>query len=236
MTDLETYRTHRGMCLTPSRHRSAEQTPPIAPARLARDGLADQTVVKDLEDIRSYRAVERTLIGGIDPRSVIDLGRGKRLKGPDNHSIATSVGAHSRFARSGRAHHFAPDGDVFNVESPKNSSRPQAWGLFRNYYPSILPGEDPTAFQKLHRELIVELLPNGLLEHNIVATIARLVWRKHNLATFRLAELVREHRNAIRSKRIAAVDKRYRRDPFPPPIKELVPRLLEQSKVDELGS
>jgi hypothetical protein len=42
--------------------------------RLAwRDGLADQTVVKTLEDLRSYRAFERTLIGSIDPRTVIEL-------------------------------------------------------------------------------------------------------------------------------------------------------------------
>jgi hypothetical protein len=38
-----------------------------------RDGLADQTVVKSLEDVRSYRAFERGLIGSVDPRSVIEL-------------------------------------------------------------------------------------------------------------------------------------------------------------------
>ena len=78
---------------------------------------------------------------------------------------------------------------------------------------TILPGEDPTAFEKLHRELIAELLPNGALEHDIVATIARLEWRKQNLATFRLAELARKHRDAIRYEHVAAVDKKYR--PFP---------------------
>jgi hypothetical protein len=44
-----------------------------------RDGLADQTVVKILEDARSYRAFERTLIGSIDPRSVIELALVHRL-------------------------------------------------------------------------------------------------------------------------------------------------------------
>jgi hypothetical protein len=39
--------------------------------RVWRDGLADQTVVRTLEDVRSYRAFERTLIG--NPRSVIEL-------------------------------------------------------------------------------------------------------------------------------------------------------------------
>jgi hypothetical protein len=47
--------------------------------RAWRAGLADQTVVKDLEHIRSYRAFERALIGSIDPRSVIELALGHRL-------------------------------------------------------------------------------------------------------------------------------------------------------------
>jgi hypothetical protein len=42
-----------------------------------------------------------------------------------------------------------------------------------------------------------------MLEHDIVATIARLVWRKQNLATFRLAELARRRREAIRSEHVA---------------------------------
>jgi hypothetical protein len=44
-----------------------------------RDGLADQTVVQNFEDVRAYRAFERTLIGSIDPRSVIDLALVHRL-------------------------------------------------------------------------------------------------------------------------------------------------------------
>ena len=47
--------------------------------RAWRDGLADQTVVNDLEDIRSYRAFERALIASIDPRSVIELALVHRL-------------------------------------------------------------------------------------------------------------------------------------------------------------
>jgi hypothetical protein len=34
-------------------------------------GFADQTVIKTLEDIRSYRSFERTLIG--NPRSMIEF-------------------------------------------------------------------------------------------------------------------------------------------------------------------
>jgi hypothetical protein len=47
--------------------------------RAWRDGLADQTVVKNFEDVRSYRAFERALISSIDPRSVIELALGHRL-------------------------------------------------------------------------------------------------------------------------------------------------------------
>jgi hypothetical protein len=79
---------------------------------------------------------------------------------------------------------------------------------------TILPGEDSAAFEKLHRELIAELLPNGALEHDVVETIARLVWRKQNLATFRLAELARKHRDAIRYEHVATVDKKYGPDPM----------------------
>ena len=44
-----------------------------------RDGLADQTVVKTLEHVRSYRAFERALIASVDPRSVIELALAHRL-------------------------------------------------------------------------------------------------------------------------------------------------------------
>jgi hypothetical protein len=43
------------------------------------DGLADQTVVTNLENVRSYRAFEAVLIGSVDPRSVIELALVHRL-------------------------------------------------------------------------------------------------------------------------------------------------------------
>ena len=39
----------------------------------------------------------------------------------------------------------------------------------------LLPGEDPAEFEELHRGLIEELTPNGRLEEETVAAIARLV-------------------------------------------------------------
>jgi hypothetical protein len=67
---------------------------------------------------------------------------------------------------------------------------------------ALLPGEDPVAFEKLHRDLIAELVPNGALEDDIVATIAHLVWRKQNLSTFRIAELARNRCARLRSEKL----------------------------------
>jgi hypothetical protein len=61
----------------------------------------------------------------------------------------------------------------------------------------LLPGEDAVAFEKLHQELIDEFSPVGALEEDIVADIARLTWRKQNLATFRIAEFARRRLNQI---------------------------------------
>jgi hypothetical protein len=62
---------------------------------------------------------------------------------------------------------------------------------------TLLPGEDRGAFEKLHRELIAELAPVGALEEDIVADVARLTWRKRNLATCRIAELAKARRDEI---------------------------------------
>jgi hypothetical protein len=75
---------------------------------------------------------------------------------------------------------------------------------------ALLPGEDSAAFEKLHRALIAEFTPNGALEEDIVADIARLSWRKQNLATFRIAKLAEKRCNAITSEML----------PSPPPIWE----------------
>ena len=45
----------------------------------------------------------------------------------------------------------------------------------------ILPGESQADFDKLHRDLIAELGPNGALENDIVETTTRYLWRKQNL-------------------------------------------------------
>jgi hypothetical protein len=64
----------------------------------------------------------------------------------------------------------------------------------------LLPGEDPAAFEKLHRDLVSELCPDGPLQEDTVFDIARLMWRKQNLETFRVAEAARNRASAIRSR------------------------------------
>jgi len=67
---------------------------------------------------------------------------------------------------------------------------------------AVLPGEDLVAFKKLHQECIAHYAPVGPLEDDVVATMARLLWRKQNLATFRLAELALEYEAAIRKEKL----------------------------------
>jgi hypothetical protein len=80
---------------------------------------------------------------------------------------------------------------------------------------AVLPGEDKDAFEKLHRDLINELKPNGALEDDIVMTIARYVWRKQNLKTYRKAEAAKKWHDQLLTTEI--------RRRTPPP--EIVTRL-----------
>jgi hypothetical protein len=58
---------------------------------------------------------------------------------------------------------------------------------------TLLPGEDRAAFENLHKQLTAEFQPIGALEDDVVASMARYLWRKTNLQTFRLAALARHH-------------------------------------------
>jgi hypothetical protein len=65
---------------------------------------------------------------------------------------------------------------------------------------TLLPGENPDDFKKLHGRFVAEYAPAGPSEEDIVATMAILIWRKQNLSTYRLAEWAEEQRSAIRAK------------------------------------
>jgi hypothetical protein len=66
---------------------------------------------------------------------------------------------------------------------------------------AVLPGEDEDAFRALHQKIIAELAPVGPLEDDIVASIARLVWRKQNLEILRIVEFARAHDVELRAER-----------------------------------
>src|SRR5262245_17940288 len=66
---------------------------------------------------------------------------------------------------------------------------------------AVLPGEDEDAFEELHHKIIAELAPVGALEQDLVGTIARLLWRKQNLAILRIVEFARAHEVELRAER-----------------------------------
>jgi hypothetical protein len=53
---------------------------------------------------------------------------------------------------------------------------------------AVLPGEDPAEFKALHEGLIADFRPNGRMEEETVLSIARLTWRRQNLARFEAAQ------------------------------------------------
>src|SRR5690242_3592569 len=74
----------------------------------------------------------------------------------------------------------------------------------------LLPGEDRATFEKLRRDLISELSPEGPLANDTVEAIARLVWRKQNLETLRVAESARKRYSAIISKIVPSTQPPFR--------------------------
>ena len=71
---------------------------------------------------------------------------------------------------------------------------------------ALLPGEDPAAFEKLHRELIAEIVPAGAFEDETVLTLTRLMWRRQNLGTFRVAKLAQDRYATIEGKKLISLD------------------------------
>ena len=70
---------------------------------------------------------------------------------------------------------------------------------------SVLPGESAAEFAKMHWELVTEWAPNGALEGDIVATMARALWRKNNLDTLRIAKLAQDRMAQIHNAMVPCI-------------------------------
>lgn len=71
---------------------------------------------------------------------------------------------------------------------------------------TMLPGEDPAAFEKLQADLIAEYAPSGRHEEDLIENLARLIWRKQNLLTYRLVERAKSKHSSIYSEARAATN------------------------------
>jgi hypothetical protein len=100
---------------------------------------------------------------------------------------------------------------------------------------TLLPGEDPAAFEKLHRALIDEFAPVGALEEEIIADMARLTWRKQNLATFRIAELAQRRHAQINREKFPDSDFYFSDDDMDPAERKERYRAAEEQARQELG-
>jgi hypothetical protein len=97
-----------------------------------RDGLAPQTVIETLEDVKSYRSFERTIIASFSPRSVIELELVYRLA--------------SLFWRLRRA--CAIEAGLFQIQSKLQRNYQEALGCgstqpARERAPILLSGREP---------------------------------------------------------------------------------------------
>ena len=70
---------------------------------------------------------------------------------------------------------------------------------------TLMPGEDAAAYEELHAQLVAELRPSGVLEEEIVSSVARLVWRRRNLATLRAAKLAQDRLWELKFEKLNAV-------------------------------
>lgn len=64
---------------------------------------------------------------------------------------------------------------------------------------SLLPGEDPAAFQKLLQDLIAEYQIEGPSERAIALRLAHLIWRRQHLAIYGYAARARQRYAQIRA-------------------------------------
>src|ERR1700736_3177421 len=68
------------------------------------------------------------------------------------------------------------------------------------YSTGLLPGEDPAAFEKLHRSLVAEFSPDGPAEEDIVWEMTRILWRKNHMEIVRAAQRAWDRYSRIESR------------------------------------
>jgi hypothetical protein len=124
--------------------------------RAWRDGLADQTVVKALEHVRSYRAFERALIASVDPRSALELAlahRLARLLWRLRRASAIETGLCEIQAEFLLAHGQGPSGDPNQSRMLLTSSRANGYrkapGSNGRHYPPASDQEPLSTFERL---------------------------------------------------------------------------------------
>jgi len=102
---------------------------------------------------------------------------------------------------------------------------------------ALLPGEDPGEFELLHNKLIAEFAPAGPFEQDIVANMARLIWRKQNLGSYRLADLAKWRISVIHHQLVPQIedDFAFLKDPRDPAKVKAAKKNADEQAQEELG-
>ena len=94
----------------------------------------------------------------------------------------------------------------------------------------VLPTESKSAFRKLQKQLIDEYKPDGASEIDLVNDIARLMWRKRYMLTYRLSYQARRFRHQTIVERMGEMS-----DPPDPEVEQLK-KQAEEDVRSELAS
>ena len=113
------------------------------------------------------------------------------------------------------------------------------------YAMGLLQGEDPAAFEKLHKELVGDYSPIGVLEEKVVWTMTRVLWRKRHMDTFGAAQRAWERYDRIESRQRCEMGRGLMReglvgsytisDELPPEAQNELRENVEKEAREELG-
>ena len=108
------------------------------------------------------------------------------------------------------------------------------------YGMGLLQGEDPAAFEKLHKELVADYSPIGVLEEEAIWTMARIVWRRRHMDTFGAAQRAWERYDRIESRQRSEMAKELMQSytvssELPPEAQKELRENVEKEAREELG-